>query len=36
MKSNNQINVPEASKSMGQFKMQAANAVGVLIPPKHP
>ena len=29
MKSNNQINVPEAKQAMGQFKMEAANEVGV-------
>ena len=29
MKSNNQINVPEAREAMDQFKMQAANEVGV-------
>ena len=27
--SNNQINVPEAKEAMNQFKMQAANEVGV-------
>ena len=29
MKSNNQINVPEAKQAMDQFKMEAANEVGV-------
>ena len=29
MKSNNQINVPEARAAMDQFKMQAASEVGV-------
>ena len=29
MKSNNQINIPEATAGMEQFKMQAANEVGV-------
>ena len=29
MKSNNQINVPEARDAMNQFKMEAANEVGV-------
>ena len=29
MKSNNKINVPEAKEAMNQFKMQAANEVGV-------
>ena len=29
MKSNNQINVPEAKQAMEQFKMEAANEVGV-------
>ena len=29
MKSNNKINVPEAKEAMDQFKMQAANEVGV-------
>ena len=29
MKSNNQINVPEAKEAMNKFKMQAANEVGV-------
>ena len=29
MKSNNQINIPEAKAGMEQFKMQAANEVGV-------
>jgi len=29
MKSNNQINVPQAKQAMEQFKMQAANEVGV-------
>ncbi|MBQ7871894.1 MAG: alpha/beta-type small acid-soluble spore protein [Oscillospiraceae bacterium] len=29
MKSNNQINVPEARDAMDQFKMEAANEVGV-------
>ena len=29
MKSNNQINVPEAREAMDQFKMQAASEVGV-------
>ena len=29
MKSNNKINVPEAKAGMEQFKMQAANEVGV-------
>ena len=28
MKSNNQINVPEAREAMDQFKMQAASEVG--------
>ena len=29
MKSNNQINVPEAKEAMDKFKMQAADEVGV-------
>ena len=29
MKSNNQINIPEAKNGMEQFKMQAAQEVGV-------
>ena len=29
MKSNNQINVPQAKQAMDQFKMQAAQEVGV-------
>ena len=29
MKSNNQINVPEAREAMDQFKMEAAKEVGV-------
>lgn len=29
MKSNNQINVPEARDAMDKFKMEAANEVGV-------
>ena len=29
MKSNNQINVPQARDAMDKFKMQAANEVGV-------
>ena len=29
MKSNNQINIPEAKAGMEQFKMQAASEVGV-------
>ena len=29
MKSNNQINIPEARNAMDQFKMQAAQEVGV-------
>ena len=29
MKSNNQINVPQAKDAMDKFKMQAANEVGV-------
>ncbi len=29
MKSNNQINVPQARDAMDQFKMQAASEVGV-------
>ena len=29
MKSNNQINVPEARNAMDQFKMEAASEVGV-------
>ena len=29
MKSNNQINIPEAKNAMNQFKMQAASEVGV-------
>ena len=29
MKSNNQINVPQARQAMDQFKMQAASEVGV-------
>ena len=29
MKSNNSINVPEAKQAMEQFKMEAANEVGV-------
>lgn len=29
MKNNNQINVPEARTAMDQFKMEAANEVGV-------
>ena len=29
MKSNNQINIPEAREAMDKFKMQAANEVGV-------
>ncbi len=29
MKSNNQINVPEAKEAMDKFKMQAAQEVGV-------
>ncbi|MDY4221581.1 MAG: alpha/beta-type small acid-soluble spore protein [Candidatus Faecousia sp.] len=29
MKSNNQINVPQAREAMDKFKMQAANEVGV-------
>ena len=29
MKSNNQINIPEARAAMDQFKMQAASEVGV-------
>ena len=29
MKSNNQINVPQAREAMGKFKMQAAQEVGV-------
>ena len=28
-KNNNQINIPEAREAMNQFKMQAANEVGV-------
>ena len=28
-KNNNQINIPEARDAMNQFKMQAANEVGV-------
>ena len=28
-KNNNQINVPEARQAMNQFKMEAANEVGV-------
>ena len=32
MKSNNQINVPEAKQAMEQFKMEAANDLAVLIP----
>ena len=30
MKSNNQINVPEAREAMDKFKMQAAQDLGVL------
>ena len=30
MKSNNQINVPQAKAAMEQFKMQAAQDLGVL------
>lgn len=30
MKSNNQINVPQARDAMDKFKMQAASEVGVL------
>ena len=30
MKSNNQINVPEAREAMDKFKMQAASDLGVL------
>ena len=29
MKSNNQINIPQAREAMDKFKMQAANEVGV-------
>ncbi|MBE6927772.1 MAG: alpha/beta-type small acid-soluble spore protein [Ruminococcaceae bacterium] len=29
MKSNNQINIPEARAAMDKFKMEAANEVGV-------
>ena len=29
MKSNNQINIPQAKQAMEQFKMQAAQEVGV-------
>ena len=29
MKSNNQINIPQAKEAMDKFKMQAANEVGV-------
>ena len=29
MKSNNQINIPQAKQAMDQFKMQAAQEVGV-------
>ncbi len=29
MKSNNQINVPQAREAMDKFKMEAANEVGV-------
>ena len=29
MKSNNQINIPEAREAMDKFKMEAANEVGV-------
>ena len=29
MKSNNQINIPEAREAMDKFKMQAASGVGV-------
>ena len=29
MKNNNQINIPEARAAMDQFKMEAANEVGV-------
>ncbi len=29
MKSNNQINIPEAKEAMDEFKMQAAQEVGV-------
>ena len=29
MKSNNQINIPQAKQAMEQFKMQAASEVGV-------
>ena len=29
MKSNNQINIPEAREAMDQFKMEAAKEVGV-------
>ena len=29
MKSNNQINVPQAKAAMNRFKMEAANEVGV-------
>ena len=29
MKSNNQINIPQARDAMDKFKMQAANEVGV-------
>ncbi len=29
MKSNNQINIPEAKEAMDKFKMQAAQEVGV-------
>ena len=29
MKSNNQINIPEARQAMDQFKMEAASEVGV-------
>ena len=31
MKSNNQINVPQAKAAMEQFKMEAANEVGVTL-----
>lgn len=30
MKNNNQLNVPKARQAMDQFKMQAANDLGVL------
>ena len=31
MKSNNQINIPQARDAMDKFKMQAANEVGVTL-----